>query len=86
MSNKIPDPLLKRIQELKAENAELVELLLAARELIGHGDFREGYCMCGEPVEAHGFSENHAAIDAGAYYAGQFMEHIDAALAKNRDE
>lgn len=60
---------------------ELVELLREARELIEHGDFREGYCMCGSAVEAHGFGDGHSPVDAGVYYAGQAMERIDAKLA-----
>ena len=62
-------------------DAELVELLREARELIEHGDFREGHCMCGSAVEAHGFGDGHSPVDAGVYYAGQVMERIDAELA-----
>ena len=62
-------------------DAELVELLREARELIEHGDFREGHCMCGSAVEAHGFGDGHSPVDAGVYYAGQVMERIDAKLA-----
>lgn len=62
-------------------DAELVELLREARELIEHGDFREGHCMCGSAVEAHGFGDGHSPVDAGVYYAGQVMERIDAKMA-----
>ncbi len=61
---------------------ELVELLRSSRELIEHGDFREGHCMCGSAVESHGISDGHPPTDAGSYYAGQLMERIDTALAK----
>ena len=62
-------------------DADLVELLREARELIEHGDFREGHCMCGSAVEAHGFGDGHSPVDAGVYYAGQVMERIDAKMA-----
>ena len=62
-------------------DAELVELLREARELIEHGDFREGHCMCGSAVESHGFGDGHSPVDAGVYYAGQVMERIDAKMA-----
>ena len=62
-------------------DAELVELLREDRELIEHGDFREGHCMCGSAVEAHGFGDGHSPVDAGVYYAGQVMERIDAKMA-----
>ena len=62
-------------------DAELVALLHDARELIEHGDFREGHCMCGSAVEAHGFGDGNSPVDAGVYYAGQVMERINAKLA-----
>jgi len=74
--------LIEQAKSAPAEpDAELVELLREARELIEHGDFREGHCMCGSAVEAHGFGDGHSPVDAGVYYAGQVMERIDAKLA-----
>ena len=61
---------------------KLAGLLRDARELIDHGDFREGYCMCGGGVEVHSLGDGHAPVDAGEYYAGQVRERIDAALAE----
>ncbi|OPE07689.1 hypothetical protein APA40_28565, partial [Pseudomonas aeruginosa] len=40
-------------------------------ELMEHGDYREGHCMCGSPVDSHGIGDGHTPIDAGEYYAGQ---------------
>lgn len=67
-------------RELRAEVEALRALLADARELIEHGDFREGHCMCGSAVEGHTFGDGHAPCDAGEYYAGQVRERIDAAL------
>ncbi|KSK52292.1 hypothetical protein, partial [Pseudomonas aeruginosa] len=39
-------------------------------ELMEHGDYREGHCMCGSPVDSHGIGDGHTPIDAGEYYAG----------------
>lgn len=50
-------------------------------ELMEHGDFREGHCMCGSAVNAHGIGDGHAPVDAGEYYAGQVMEELRAILA-----
>lgn len=61
---------------------KLAGLLRDARELIDHGDFREGHCMCGSGVEGHSLGDGHAPVDAGEYYAGQVRERIDAALAE----
>lgn len=61
---------------------KLAGLLREARELIDHGDFREGHCMCGSGIEWHGLGDGHAPVDAGEYYAGQIRERIDAALAE----
>lgn len=64
------------------ERNELLGLLREARELIEHGDFREGHCMCGSDVNRHTIGDGHSPVDAGVYYAGQVMERIDATLAK----
>ena len=69
----------------KARINELLGLLREARELIGHGDFREGHCMCGGDVSRHIASDNHSPVDAGVYYAGQVMERIDAALSQPKE-
>ena len=66
----------------KARINELLGLLREARELIEHGDFREGHCMCGGDVSRHTASDGHPPVDAGVYYAGQVMERIDAALSQ----
>lgn len=82
------------IEQLKEESFEglynavidqrdkLAGLLREARELIDHGDFREGHCMCGSGVEGHSLGDGHVPVDAGEYYAGQVRERIDAALAE----
>lgn len=61
----------------------LARLLCAARELIDHGDFSEGHCMCGSSVDRHEFGDGHSPVDAGEYYAGQLCESIDTALASS---
>lgn len=63
--------------------AELEALLRDARELIDHGDFREGHCMCGSDVNRHTIGDGHSPVDSGVYYAGQVMERIDAAIANH---
>lgn len=72
--------------QLRAEVEALRVLLIDARELIGHGDFREGHCMCGSAVEGHTFGDGHTPCDAGEYYAGQVRERIDAALAEKLEK
>ncbi|WP_235545561.1 hypothetical protein [Pseudomonas aeruginosa] len=51
-------------------------------ELMGHGDYREGHCMCGSPVDSHGIGDGHTPIDAGEYYAGQVMEELRDLLSE----
>ncbi|MEW4396375.1 hypothetical protein ABZR34_28180 [Pseudomonas paraeruginosa] len=51
-------------------------------ELMEHGDYREGHCMCGSPVDSHGIGDGHTPIDAGEYYAGQVMEELRALLSE----
>jgi len=70
----------------KARINELLGLLREARELIEHGDFREGHCMCGGDVSRHTASDGHSPVDAGVYYAGQVMERIDAALSQPKED
>lgn len=72
----------ERELKLMTQRDKLAGLLRDARELIDHGDFREGYCMCGSGVEGHSLGDGHAPVDAGEYYAGQVRERIDAALAE----
>lgn len=62
----------------KAVSEGLLRKLL---ELIEHGDFSEGHCMCGSAVDSHGIGDGHAPVDAGEYYAGQVMEELRALLA-----
>ncbi len=33
----------------------------------------EGYCMCGDKIEEHGFGSGHAPVDAWYYYREQFV-------------
>ncbi len=54
-------------------------------ELMEHGDYREGHCMCGSPVDSHGIGDGHAPIDAGEYYAGQVMEELRALLNQDKE-
>lgn len=61
---------------------KLAGLLRDARELIDHGDFREGHCMCGSSVDDHGVGDGHSPVDAGEYYAGQPIERIKTALSE----
>ncbi|EMZ50106.1 hypothetical protein HMPREF1223_12290 [Pseudomonas aeruginosa str. Stone 130] len=51
-------------------------------ELMEHGDYREGHCMCGSPVDSHGIRDGHTPIDAGEYYAGQVMEELRDLLSE----
>ncbi|EOB7989769.1 TPA: hypothetical protein ACNRRD_001904 [Pseudomonas aeruginosa] len=54
-------------------------------ELMEHGDYREGHCMCGSPVDSHGIGDGHAPIDAGEYYAGQVMEELRVLLNQGKE-
>ncbi|HCT7917690.1 TPA: hypothetical protein OT865_002453, partial [Pseudomonas aeruginosa] len=54
-------------------------------ELMEHGDYREGHCMCGSPVDSHGIGDGHTPIDAGEYYAGQVMEELRALLNQDKE-
>ncbi|HEP8838426.1 TPA: hypothetical protein VDU70_002226 [Pseudomonas aeruginosa] len=51
-------------------------------ELMEHGDYREGHCMCGSSVDGHGIGDGHAPVDAGEYCAGQVMEELRALLSE----
>ncbi|MBG4728731.1 hypothetical protein I5F64_24835 [Pseudomonas aeruginosa] len=51
-------------------------------EMMEHGDYREGHCMCGSSVDGHGIGDGHAPVDAGEYYAGQVMEELRALLSE----
>lgn len=33
----------------------------------------EGYCMCGDKIEYHGFGSGHSPVDAWHYYRDQFV-------------
>ncbi len=33
----------------------------------------EGYCMCGDKIEYHGFGSGHSPVDAWYYYRDQFV-------------
>ena len=54
-------------------------------ELMEHGDFREGHCMCGSAVDSHGIVDGHAPVDAGEYYAGQVMEELRDLLGEGKE-
>ncbi len=66
----------------KAVSEGLLRKLL---ELIEHGDFSEGHCMCGSAVDSHGIGDGHAPVDAGEYYAGQVMEELRALLGEGKE-
>lgn len=67
---------------LRQQRDKLAGLLRDARELIDHGDFREGHCMCGSSVDDHGVGDGHSPVDAGEYYAGQLIDRIKTALSE----
>lgn len=71
---------------LQSLNAELLEALESAIELIRHGSFAEGYCICGSPVDSHGIGDGHSTVDAGEYYAGQVVENSVDIIAKARGQ
>lgn len=71
---------------LQSLNAELLEALESAIELIRHGSFAEGCCMCGSPVDSHGIGDGHSPVDAGEYYAGQVVENSVDIIAKARGQ
>ncbi|CRO63795.1 hypothetical protein PAERUG_P41_London_28_09_12_02916 [Pseudomonas aeruginosa] len=75
------------IDELSRINGKTVSegLLRKWLELMEHGDYREGHCMCGSPVDSHGIGDGHAPIDAGEYYAGQVMEELRALLNQDKE-
>ncbi|WP_448679970.1 hypothetical protein [Pseudomonas nicosulfuronedens] len=66
----------------KAVSEGLLRKLL---ELIEHGDFSEGHCMCGSSVASHGIGDGHSPVDAGEYYAGQVMEELRALLGEGKE-
>lgn len=72
------------VEEVKRLNGKTVSegLLRKWLELMEHGDYREGHCMCGSPVDSHGIGDGHAPIDAGEYYAGQVMEELRDLLSE----
>ncbi|HCF1738651.1 TPA: hypothetical protein NH899_004492 [Pseudomonas aeruginosa] len=76
-----------RTDELARLNGKTVSegLLRKWLELMEHGDYREGHCMCGSPVDSHGIGDGHAPIDAGEYYAGQVMEELRALLNQDKE-
>ena len=55
-------------------------------ELMEHGDFREGHCMCGSAVDSHGIGDGHSPVDAGEYYAGQVMEELRDLLGEGKEQ
>ncbi len=75
------------LNELARLNGKTVSegLLRKWLELMEHGDYREGHCMCGSPVDSHGIGDGHAPIDAGEYYAGQVMEELRALLNQDKE-
>ncbi|MGC6782016.1 hypothetical protein ACP0IR_26255 [Pseudomonas aeruginosa] len=75
------------LDELARLNGKTVSegLLRKWLELMEHGDYREGHCMCGSPVDSHGIGDGHAPIDAGEYYAGQVMEELRALLNQDKE-
>jgi len=75
------------LDELARLNGKVVSegLLRKWLELMEHGDFREGHCMCGSAVDSHGIVDGHAPVDAGEYYAGQVMEELRDLLGEGKE-
>jgi hypothetical protein len=75
------------IDELARLNGKAVSegLLRKWLELMEHGDYREGHCMCGSSVDGHGIGDGHAPVDAGEYYAGQVMEELRDLLGDGKE-
>jgi len=75
------------LDELACLNGKAVSegLLRKWLELMEHGDFREGHCMCGSAVDSHGIVDGHAPVDAGEYYAGQVMEELRDLLGEGKE-
>ncbi|WP_275628968.1 hypothetical protein [Pseudomonas sp. 273] len=74
------------LDELARLNGKVVSerLLRKWLELMEHGDFSEGHCMCGSAVDSHGIGDGHAPVDAGEYYAGQVMEELRTLLSEGK--
>lgn len=75
------------LDELTRLNGKVVSegLLRKWLELMEHGDFREGHCMCGSAVDSHSLDDGHSPVDAGEYYAGQVMEELRDLLGEGKE-
>ena len=60
--------------------------LAAAKDFIMSQDNSTGCCMCGSPVDGHGYGDGHSPVDEGSYHAMQIVQQIDAALSSHKQE
>ena len=78
----------KEIERLRAESTrwrevagELAGAVEQAQTIFVHCDVTSGCCMCGSPVDGHGWGDGHSAVDQGTYVVDQWIPRADAALA-----
>lgn len=67
----------------RSEAGRFMETLEEFVEFVEASDNREGYCMCGDPMDAHGFHSNHSPVDMGTYRADGLIEKAKALIGKD---
>lgn len=56
----------------------IISLLEQIKNLLSYSDAESGYCMCGDPIESHGYGSGHSPVDSHSYYAMRLVEDINA--------
>lgn len=65
--------------------AKVDGLLQDARGLLQNSGGQSGHCMCGDPVEGHGYDSGHSPVDSHIYYSNELIERIDAHLSHTNE-
>ena len=71
-----------QMAEAREVVAELIDAASWVDSVSGHASFVSDECCCGSRMDAHDMGSGHAPVDSGAYYGGQALDRLAAALQR----